>query len=150
MHTTSFWLHCPPEFLDRFPDLSPTERLNALSGLGNAFRTVGALLLMCDPRDLGVTVTEATAENVAGFAPDLHLYDNYPGGIGLSGPLWRMHRRLMEGAQDLISLCACESGCPSCVGPPGETGAGAKSAAIAILQALLGQEIAPAPEEPPF
>jgi DEAD/DEAH box helicase domain-containing protein len=148
MHTTSFWLHCPPEFLDRFPQLSPTERLNALSGLGNAFRTVGALLLMCDPRDLGVTVTEGIAAGGAqaeGFSPDLHLYDNYPGGIGLSAPLWRMSRQLLAGAQDLIALCACESGCPSCVGPPGDTGFGAKMAALEILRAMQVEEIA-APE----
>lgn len=138
MHTTSFWLHCTSEFLDRFPDLSPTERLNALTGLGNAFRTVGALLLMCDPRDMGVTVTEAVAPDVSGFEPDLHLYDNYPGGIGLSAPLWRMRGRLMEGAKSLIEMCGCEEGCPSCVGAPGETGTGAKRAALRILEALRG------------
>lgn len=145
MHTTSMWLHCPPEFLDRFPALTPTERLNALTGLGNAFRTVAALLLMCDPRDLGVTVTEAVSASLHGFAPDLHLYDNYPGGIGQSAPLWRMTDRLFGGARDLIALCGCESGCPSCVGPPGETGAGAKLAALQILDALLpGDNVEPA------
>jgi DEAD/DEAH box helicase domain-containing protein len=137
MHTTSFWLHCPPEFLDSFPQLTPTERLNALTGLGNAFRTVGALLLMCDPRDLGVSLTEAVSAAGVGFAPDLHLYDNYPGGIGQSAPLWDLSRNLFEGARDLISACGCEAGCPSCVGPPGETGAGAKTAALALLEVLL-------------
>jgi DEAD/DEAH box helicase domain-containing protein len=140
MHTTSFWLHFPHEFLESFPGLSPTERLNALSGLGNAFRTVGALLLMCDPRDLGVSLTEAAGGPGQGFEPDLHLYDNYPGGIGQSAPLWRMSGRLLSGARELIGSCGCESGCPSCVGPPGETGKGARAAALAILDALLAAD----------
>src|SRR5207344_402771 len=58
MHTTAFWLHFPESFLARFPDLSPTEKQSGLVGLGNALRAVASLLLMCDPRDLGVAFTE--------------------------------------------------------------------------------------------
>ncbi len=79
MHTTSFWLHFPEAFLARFPDLSPTERQNGLTGLGNALRTVAALLVMCDPRDLGVAMTEDIASGLRSFEPNLHLYDNLPG-----------------------------------------------------------------------
>ena len=51
---------------------------------------------MCDPRDLGVSITE----DIAGvtFEPNLYLYDNYPGGIGQSAPLFRLTPRLLEGA----------------------------------------------------
>ncbi len=136
MHTTSFWLHFPAEFLAGFPDLSSTQKLNALTGLGHALRTVGALLLMCDPRDLGVALTEEIAPGVEGFEPKLHLYDNYPGGIGQSAPLLEMHAQLLTGAQDLITRCSCEEGCPSCVGPAGETGQGGKQAALEILARL--------------
>src|SRR5271156_40441 len=52
LHTTAFWLHFPVAFLARFPDLSPNEKQMGLTGLANSLRTVGALLLMCDPRDL--------------------------------------------------------------------------------------------------
>jgi DEAD/DEAH box helicase domain-containing protein len=140
MHTTSFWLHFPAVFLDSFPDLSATEKLNALTGLGNALRTVAALLLMCDPRDLGVSLTEEQPAGVAGFEPNLHLYDNYPGGIGQSQPLYRMAPRLLAGARDLIAGCPCEAGCPSCVGPAGEIGERGKSAALATLTRLLAAE----------
>ena len=87
MHTTSFWLHFPAGFLARFADLSPTEKQNGLTGLANALRTVAALLLMCDPRDLGIAITGDIAGSPAGFEPDLFLYDNYPGGIGQSASL---------------------------------------------------------------
>ena len=58
MHTTSFWLHFPAAFLARLGDYTPTERQSGIIGLGNALRTVAALLLMCDPRDLGVALSE--------------------------------------------------------------------------------------------
>jgi len=140
MHTTSFWLHFPARFLAGFPQLGATEKLNAIAGLGNALRTVAALLLMCDPRDLGVALTERIAASVECFEPKLHLFDACPGGAGLSQPLYEMCDRLLSGARDLIAGCTCEHGCPTCVGPAGETGEGAKAAALALLDALLVKE----------
>jgi DEAD/DEAH box helicase domain-containing protein len=138
MHTTSFWLHFPVAFLERFPDLTPAERQNGLTGLGNALRSVAALLLMCDPRDLGVAITEDIASGLKTYEPNLYIYDNYPGGIGQSAPLHRLARKLLEGGAELLARCPCESGCPSCVGPAGETGDRGKEVARLILQALLG------------
>ena len=138
MHTTAFWLHFPAAFLSRFPDLSPTEKQAGLTGLGNALRAIAALLLMCDPRDLGVAITEAIADGLATYEPNLYLYDSYPGGVGLSAPLHKMTGRLLEGARDLLAACGCEAGCPSCVGPVGEVGSRGKEAAARILGELLG------------
>ena len=140
MHTTSFWLHFPAEFLERFTGLTPTERLNALAGLGSAFRTVTSLLLMCDPRDLGVALTEQISVEARGFEPNLHIYDNFPGGIGQSAPLYRLTGELIAGARALISQCACESGCPGCTGPAGETGERGKQSALEILNVLAGAD----------
>jgi DEAD/DEAH box helicase domain-containing protein len=137
MHTTSFWLHFPEAFLARFPDLTPTEKQNGLNGLGNALRTIGSLLLMSDPRDLGVALTEDIAQGLKTFEPNLFLYDNYPGGIGQSAPLFKLTRKLLEGAADLLATCPCETGCPSCVGPVGEVGERGKEAAARILAQLL-------------
>ena len=58
LHTTAFWLHFPESFLARLPDLTPAEKQSGLTGLAQVLRTVAALLLMCDPRDLGVAITE--------------------------------------------------------------------------------------------
>ncbi len=137
MHTTSFWLHFPEAFLARFPDLTPTEKQNGLAGLGNALRTIGSLLLMSDPRDLGVAITEDIAKGLKTFEPNLFLYDNYPGGIGQSAPLFKMKRQLLEATAELLTGCPCESGCPSCVGPVGEIGERGKEAASRILAQLL-------------
>jgi len=143
MHTTSFWLHFPETFLARFPDVSPTEKQAGLVGLGAALRAVAALLLMCDPRDLGVAITESIAEGLATYEPNLFLYDNFPGGVGLSAPLHKMTVRLIEGAYDLLRACDCETGCPSCVGPAGEVGSRGKEVASRILEQLLGRESSP-------
>ncbi|MBK9170303.1 MAG: DEAD/DEAH box helicase [Bryobacterales bacterium] len=136
MQTTSFWLHFPAAFLGGLDGLTPTEKQSGLMGLGNVLRTVGALLLMCDPRDLGVALSEEIAGETPMWEPNLYLFDNYPGGIGQSAPLFRMTDKLLAHAADLIGACPCESGCPSCVGPAGETGERGKEAASRILAAL--------------
>jgi DEAD/DEAH box helicase domain-containing protein len=136
MHTTSFWLHFPDVFLARFADLTPTEKHSGLVGLGSLLKTVGALLVMCDPRDLGVSITEDIAGKT--FEPNLFLYDNYPGGIGQSAALFKLTRTMLEGAARLLGSCGCEAGCPSCVGPIGEVGERGKEVAGRILAELLG------------
>jgi DEAD/DEAH box helicase domain-containing protein len=127
MHTTSFWLHFPAEFMARFPDLTADEKRSGLAGLGHALRTVAALLLMCDPRDLGVAFSEE---------PHLYLYDCYPGGVGQSAPLYRMAERLVQLTSGLLAACDCEAGCPSCVGAPGEVGERGKEAALRIAREM--------------
>jgi DEAD/DEAH box helicase domain-containing protein len=133
MHTTAFWLHFPADFLARFGEYTPAEKQSGISGLGNALRTVAALLLMCDPRDLGVAVGEETA---AAFEPNLYLYDTYPGGIGQSAPLYRLFAQLLRKTAELLAGCGCDAGCPSCVGPAGEIGERGKEVAARILADL--------------
>jgi DEAD/DEAH box helicase domain-containing protein len=136
MQTTSFWMRFPAVFLTRFTDLTRTDIQNGLIGMANAMRTVAALLLMCDPRDLGIAITDGLAHSPAGFEPVLFVYDNYPGGIGQSAALFRMNARLLAGAEELIRSCSCDAGCPACVGPLGEIGEGGKLAAMRLLKEL--------------
>jgi DEAD/DEAH box helicase domain-containing protein len=70
------------------------------------------------------------------YEPNLYLYDAYPGGIGFSEPLYRVHDLLLQRTHELIAACLCDSGCPSCVGPAGEKSEKTKEAALAILQKL--------------
>jgi DEAD/DEAH box helicase domain-containing protein len=153
MHTTAYWITLSQELLASLP-YSISEKQDGMFGLLHALESIACLLLMCDPRDLGATIGEGTppdgeetewpAKPSAGgkfeveefFKPTLYLYDAYPGGIGMSEPLYRLHDRLVRQTRDLIASCPCESGCPSCVGPAGETGARAKEAAMAILARL--------------
>ena len=137
MHTTAFWLHFPESFLARFPDLTPTEKQNGLTGLANVLRTVAALLLMCDPHDLGIAFTENISKGTRSYEPDLFLFDSYPGGIGQSQPLFKLSDKLLTGAMDVLRACSCDAGCPACVGPVGEVGERGKEAAVRILSELV-------------
>ncbi|MES9957924.1 MAG: DUF1998 domain-containing protein, partial [Sedimenticola sp.] len=68
------------------------------------------------------------------------LYDNYPGGIGISEPLFSKQQAVVADASDLIVDCDCEYGCPSCIGPilasDEERGYSPKQAALTVLTLL--------------
>jgi len=153
MHTTACWISLSRELLASLP-YSTSEKQDGMFGLLHALESVACLLLMCDQRDLGSTIGEGapleggeadrSRHSLPGgqdapvefFRPTLYLYDNYPGGIGLSEPLYHIHEELVRRTRELIAGCVCENGCPSCVGPAGETGTKAKEAALAILDRL--------------
>jgi len=48
-----------------------------------------------------------------------------------------MHNELLARALELVTACECEDGCPSCVGPGGENGAGGKRETMAIVNLLV-------------
>ena len=133
LHTTAFWLTFPHQFLLSLTEHSAAERQSGLAGLGNVLRTVGSLLLMCDPRDLGVAMSSDQDRTGPESDRELYLYDNFSGGIGQSDPLYRMHAQLLQRSRELLAACPCEAGCPSCVGPLGEVGEKAKEVAARFL-----------------
>ncbi len=131
MHTTAFWLHLPKSFFADFIGFSTTHIEDAVHGLGNVLKTVGTVLLLSDPHDLAVAALDESHE-----IRNVVLYDNYPGGIGQSDPLFRRRAELMAAALDLAAACPCEAGCPSCVGPYTEIGPRGKEGAVRILRKL--------------
>ncbi len=153
MHTTAYWLTMPGRLMEALPYESDDRRVGVVA-LSFAMRQVAQLLLMCDRHDIGISVG---AGDVSGSpdrrAPDrfgrvefdldeprIFIYDNYPGGIGFSQPLYGMHERLMAHTRELIAGCPCESGCPTCVGPVGDIGPRAKAVALDILTRLEAEE----------
>jgi DEAD/DEAH box helicase domain-containing protein len=149
MHTTSYWLTIPSSLMAALP-FDTADRRDGVIGLAFAMRNVAQLLLMCDRHDIGLSVDGGSLERaprIGGTAgmpevlaaePNIFIYDNYPGGIGFSRPLYDMHLVFLERTRDLIGGCPCDSGCPSCVGPEGNTGPHAKDVAMRILDGLLG------------
>jgi DEAD/DEAH box helicase domain-containing protein len=152
MHTTSYWLTIPSELMALLPYASD-DRRDGVVGLSYALRQIAQLLLMCDGHDVGISISGFGIRD-SGFASDadqpnpksrmpnpdvvsVFIYDNYPGGIGFSAPLYEMHDELLAKTRALIAECPCESGCPGCVGPIGNTGPLAKVAALRILDLLL-------------
>jgi len=128
--------------LDNLITLCPTCHQNAeqnvrmrsgLTGLGFLLGNLAPLFLMCDPRDLGIH-TEPTA-SVFGY-PSVVLFDEIPAGIGFSQKLFEVHEDLVSHALEVVNLCACQDGCPACVGPGGENGLGGKHETQEILRRM--------------
>jgi len=153
MHTTSYWLTIPAGVMGTLP-FAADDRRDGVVGLAYALRQVAQLLLMCDAHDIGISIDEPEREALdqqhgealerrrgeggsAERASRIFVYDNYPGGIGFSAPLYEMHDELLASTRRLIAECPCEIGCPGCVGPVGSTGALAKTAALRILDLLV-------------
>jgi DEAD/DEAH box helicase domain-containing protein len=158
MHTTSYWLTVPRASYDALP-WSTDDRRDGIAGLAYAMHSIAQLLLMCDRGDIGLSVTGGAGAQGAergvdalraiesggaqGTAPEsddaprVFIYDNYPGGIGFSEPLYLMHRLLLERTREMIDTCPCPKGCPSCVGPEGNQGPLAKAVATRLLAILL-------------
>jgi DEAD/DEAH box helicase domain-containing protein len=151
MHTSSYWLTIPSPVMASLP-YGGDDRRDGVIGLACAMRNVAQLLLMCDRHDIGLSVDGGSLERASrtggkggipealATEPNVFIYDNYPGGIGFSRPLFEMHGLLLERTRDLITDCPCDSGCPSCVGPEGNTGPHAKEVASLILERLLSVE----------
>lgn len=132
MHTSSTWLIPPAELVNRY-DRDTLD--GALIGLARLARTTGALLLMCDPRDLGVL-----AQVQAPFTgrPTLYLYDATPGGVGLTERLYGMVDQLLTACLEAVTTCGCVDGCPACVGPAIEVGSRGKEVVGELLAAMSG------------
>ncbi len=107
----------------------------ALSGLAYLLRHLAPVFLMCDPGDLGTSVQARDAES---GLPAIVLYDAIPGGMGLTPRLVTLWPRLSMAAYERVRDCPCPTGCPSCVGPAGESEPGAKEAALRLLERLQG------------
>ena len=147
MHTTAYWLTIPATVMASLPFASD-DRRDGVVGLSFAMRQVAQLLLMCDRQDIGISIGSGnegdspdltrTGEPVTlSDEPRIFIYDNYPGGIGFSEPLFAMDDELRRRTRDLIAGCECQNGCPTCVGPIGNTGPMAKTVALRILD-LIG------------
>lgn len=98
------------------------------------------LFALCDRNDIGGIAYpyHPQVEKSAVF-----IYDGYAGGVGLAARGYEIVERLLAKTLDLIELCPCETGCPSCIHSP-KCGAGNKpldkKAAVLCLRMLLGKE----------
>ena len=163
MHTSAVWWEIRPGVLEQLFN-SRQQALDGFLGAAYALHHVAALQMMSETSDLGRAVgdgdgrwfavqrsdgrgqmRDASGDEVApdqegAFRPAVFLYDNHPGGIGLSEPLYRRQDAIVKGAVDLVAACDCRFGCPACVGPvlasDEERGYSPKSLALTVLGQL--------------
>lgn len=140
LHTTAVWWQLPQAvLLSRFA--SRQEALHGFLGAAHALHVVSTVAVMADARDLQKAVGNGDGAwfassdpqgrgqlrgaegqaleptEVRQFVPTVYLYDNFPGGVGLSEPLWTRQAELLQRAAELVDRCDCRCGCPACVGP---------------------------------
>ena len=142
-HTTAFWLTFPEDFV-RTRSEARAVVVDALRGLSKAMHVVAAVGLMIDPRDLGRTLGSRDANEEPpgkghgpGFDPTIFLYDAVAGGIGLASRLYEERDELLRRARHLIESCACEEGCPGCIGPDSSGGDEPEAARKRLVLGLL-------------
>ena len=163
LQTSAIWWQLPQATLDH-AFLSRQDALDGFLGAAYALHTTASLAVMAEARDLQKSVgsgdaawfatrdprgrcqwrnaegAPANPDGEAAFTPTVHLYDNYPGGIGLSEPLFRKAPALVADALELVRECACAIGCPACVGPvlagDESSGRSAKTLAVSVLRLL--------------
>lgn len=140
LHTTAIWWQLDQSVLET-AFASRQQALDGFLGAAYALHLVATLAVMAEGRDLqksvgsgdgawgvasdgrgrgqlrGLDPGGADRESNARFTPTAFLYDNFPGGIGLSEPLYRRRAVLVGQALDLVDGCDCRGGCPACVGP---------------------------------
>ena len=131
MHTTAMWRTVPEEIAGQY---EKDDLQSGMLGIANLLRILSPLYLMCSPRDIAVSYQVKCPWTQK---PTLILYDNCPGGVGLSEKAFRMRNALLTHALTLVHDCDCEAGCPSCVGPIGEVGPRGKEMAKRLLRDLL-------------
>jgi DEAD/DEAH box helicase domain-containing protein len=138
LQTTAYWLTAE-EVRDRW---KRNELDIALLGVGRAIQTVASVLLMVDPRDLGLV---SQVRSPHSEQPTIYLYESVPGGVGLAARLWERHADLLGAAADLIASCGCEAGCPACTGPRLEPEIDARALALRLLAELGAPIVAATP-----
>ncbi|KAF1716686.1 helicase [Pseudoxanthomonas yeongjuensis] len=140
LHTTAVWWQLPQAVLLK-SFASKQDALDGFLGAAYALHVVATVAVMADARDLQKSVGNGDgawfatqdgkgngrAQDDAGkavamvevqqFVPTVYLYDNFPGGVGLSEPLWERQAELVQRARELVGRCDCVAGCPACVGP---------------------------------
>lgn len=164
LHTTALWWQADSVALAAaFP--SRWQALDGFLGAAYALHLVAALVTMSERQDLGRAVGDGDSTwsatvgpdgrgNLRGpdgapvdlehclreFRPTVFLYDNYPGGVGLSQPLFELRAQVLAGARELVGRCGCRHGCPACVGPilasEEVRGQSPRAAALAVLGLL--------------
>jgi len=106
---------------------------SALAGLGYVLRNLAPLFLMCDPEDISVSAEQLSPVT---RAPTLVVYERVAAGVGFSQRLYDLHDELLAAAHELVTDCQCRSGCPACVGPPGDIGPDTKDVTRQLLAIL--------------
>jgi DEAD/DEAH box helicase domain-containing protein len=110
LETVALWF-APPEALVQTMLARHFIVGEALIGVANVLIEIAPFYVMCDAQDIGTVVDAANLKRDA-----LFLHDRYPGGMGYARRCFDCFEDMLGTIREVIANCACEDGCPSCVG----------------------------------
>ena len=133
MHTRALLLkfHQETPAGQAFDLMDDEEQMVVAARMGTLMKNVAPIFLLCDSRDIGVAerIRDPHTE-----LPTLYIYDNHPGGTGLSEAFSEKLESILSACRELVENCPCESGCPSCVGAHEDSvSSDAKAAVLKVL-----------------
>ncbi len=105
-----------------------------LGGLTYALQNILPIYVSAARYD--VIARAVTDQECFGFMPTLMIYDNVPGGLGMSYSLLSTLPEVFDAVYSMIDTCQCENGCPACIGAPGEIGHGNKQVIKELITSL--------------
>jgi DEAD/DEAH box helicase domain-containing protein len=120
--------------LDEERDIA--TQMGGIHGLEHALMAVAPFLAGCDRGDLGSAWYTVFPDTMR---PAVFVFDKTPGGVGLVERLFESLTGWLRAAQQLLTTCECEGGCPACLFSPRcevSNEALHKGEAIAMLKAL--------------
>jgi DEAD/DEAH box helicase domain-containing protein len=144
LETMALWIVAPEDLMAAVRKRGMDVHAG-LRGIGYATRMALPLFITCDTLDFSHTIGSVNAPWNAIF-----IYERYPLGLGFTEKAYERLHEILPAVYDHIVRCRCRDGCPCCVGKPlrgasvwnverGEAHIPSKSAALAILEGLLGE-----------
>jgi len=129
LHTSAAWISLNKDL----KEIGMEDLEYGLVGCAHALKAIIPLFAMCDPADIH-TVPQVKA--TVNEKPTIFIYDQYPGGIGISEKVYEMMPKIIEEAKNLVVHCPCNEGCPSCIGTDIST-IQTKEITIKLLEIIL-------------
>lgn len=130
--TESTWIDIPSEVVRVYRNLLLPNKAgelvlnNHFDGLENAIKNAAMMVTMTERDDIDTGMSNnATVQGYVNAVLDesdnqevvsLFIYDKYEGGLGYSEKIYELIPEIIDHAIQMVKGCACEAGCPACVG----------------------------------
>ena len=130
--TESTWIDIPSEVVRVYRSLLLPNKAgelvlnNHFEGLENAIKNAAMMVTMTERDDIDTGMSNnATVQGYVNAVLDesdnqevvsLFIYDKYEGGLGYSEKIYELIPEIIDHAIQMVKGCACEDGCPACVG----------------------------------
>jgi DEAD/DEAH box helicase domain-containing protein len=142
LESAAIWLVPSIQVLSKASQYGLTP-MEGLIGISNLMLEVIPMFVMGDVEDVGAVVETSNLGQ-----PTVFVYDKYIGGVGYSEKAFDLMEEIMQACLQIVKECACQLGCPSCVGsvhPTAVQGGDAdtrdripsKEAALVLLHEML-------------